>query len=307
MGFRIRHDESPAENYRRILLEQGRTLIRSLDKVEVDRVKAIHEARKSCKRSRSILRLLSKHAKARCQEENGVFREVARALSPYRDADVRLRTLDLIEKRYEGDATELAPLRELLAEKPDATVPWALPTAVERARQSAVEARERLRMMELPAITSFEFVETGLKRSYKRGRQAMKASLKSGDDEAVHEWRKRVKDLDYQLQTLRPLWPPVLKGFHKELDELADVLGEHNDNVVLLRDLRERAPELMSAKAMRTFTKTVEEMNVEIRARAEEIGQRLYAEKPKAFLKRLGTYWDAWWDEGRPASSEVAA
>ena len=60
------------------------------------------------------------------------------------------------------------------------------------------------------------------------------------EETAFHEWRKRVKDLGYQTQTLRELWPPVLKRFRDELDQLGDLLGKEHDltlvrNVVLKR------------------------------------------------------------------------
>jgi len=37
------------------------------------------------------------------------------------------------------------------------------------------------------------------------------------EETAFHEWRKRVKDLGYQIQILRDLWPPVLEELRKDL------------------------------------------------------------------------------------------
>ena len=53
---------------------------------------------------------------------------------------------------------------------------------------------------------------------------------------AFHEWRKHVKDLGYQMQILRNLWPPVFKRLKGELDTLGDLLGKEHD-LTVMRDV----------------------------------------------------------------------
>ena len=307
MGFRLKHEESPAEGYRRILLEQISSLLRYLAGAELDRAKAVHNSRRRCKRIRAVLRLIRSHAKEFAREENGAFREISRWLSPFRDADVRLETFDALEKELdkEGMGT-YQPLREIIAERPDATTPWAFGTSVQRATDAANAARERFKALALPMGADFGLISAGLKRSYRNGRRAMKAALTDGESASFHEWRKRAKDLDYTLQTLRPLWPPVLKGFHKELEQLTEVLGKHNDYAVLRASL-EAAPESeeMRRKDLRKFLDHVAEREAALREEAQALGERLYAEKPKAFLKRLSAYWTAWRENAALPEPEV--
>lgn len=296
VGFRLKHDESPAEGYRRILLEQITSLLRDLGGAEMDRAVAVHNARRRCKRIRAVLRLIHAHAKEFAREENGAFREISRWLSPFRDADVRLDTFDELEKELGEDTSErYQPLREILAARPDASAPWAFSHSVQKATDAATAARERFKALELPMSADFNLVSAGLKKAYGKGRRAMKAALEKGDAEAFHEWRKRAKDLDYSLQTLRLLWAPVLKGYHKELGQLTDALGKHNDFAVL-RTTLEAAPELeeLSRKDLRRFFEHLDEREAALREEAQALGERLYAEKPEAFLKRIGAYWAAW-------------
>ena len=65
----------------------------------------------------------------------------------------------------------------------------------------------------------------------------MTGAYERREETAFHEWRKRVKDLGYQIQILRDLWPPVLEELRKDLKKLGDLLGEEHD---FDRDARQR-------------------------------------------------------------------
>ena len=108
--------------------------------------------------------------------------------------------------------------------------------------------------------------------------------------ENVHEWRKRTKDLWHQLRILRDAWRPVLGETADQAHELADLLGDHHDLAVLVEDLASR--ELPGDRdAVRT---AADRRQRELLDAAFDIGARLFAEKPKAFGRRLGSYWVTW-------------
>ena len=107
-------------------------------------------------------------------------------------------------------------------------------------------------------------------------------------DEGVHEWRKRAKDLWYDLRVLRELWPAVLGETADQAHELADRLGDHHDLAVLGADLETR--DVTEPEAIRVL---IERRQEELLASAVALGERLYAEKPKAFGKRMKSYWKA--------------
>ena len=90
MGFRLEKDETVGSGFQRILREQTARLSEDLASADKDPEKAIHEVRKRCKRVRAVARLLRPNAKALYRQENAAFRNIARRLSRFRDADVRL-------------------------------------------------------------------------------------------------------------------------------------------------------------------------------------------------------------------------
>jgi hypothetical protein len=72
--------------------------------------------------------------------------------------------------------------------------------------------------------------------------------------------------------------------------ELTDLLGDHHDLAVLAVDLESR--ELPGDRV--AVIGTIAHRQQELLQSALELGARLFAEKPKAFEKRLKAYWSAW-------------
>ncbi len=133
---------------------------------------------------------------------------------------------------------------------------------------------------------SWKLVEPGLLKSYADGREALAEVRDEPSSDGVHEWRKRAKDLWYQLRILNELWPGVLGETADAAHDLADRLGDHHDLAVLAADLETR--DTVEPEAIRTL---INRRQGELLAGAVAVGERLYAEKPKAFGKRFKAYW----------------
>ena len=111
--------------------------------------------------------------------------------------------------------------------------------------------------------------------------------------EAVHEWRKRVKDHWYHLRLLRKGWPKVLKRTEKDAHALGDLLGDEHDLVVLNETLEAEAGTMWDPARADALRAIVDRRREELLAEAFPLGRRLYAEKPARFTTRIRRYWDA--------------
>ena len=80
---------------------------------------------------------------------------------------------------------------------------------------------------------SFDALEKGLEKTYRRGRREFEAAMEEPTVESLHEWRKRVKHLWYHHTLLRSLWPPVMEVTGDEAHALSDRLGDDHDLAVL--------------------------------------------------------------------------
>jgi CHAD domain-containing protein len=141
----------------------------------------------------------------------------------------------------------------------------------------------------------FDLVRPGLEREYRRGRSALRAVRGDPSAEAVHEWRKRVKDLWYHLRLLQSAWAATMTAAADEAHALSDLLGDHHDLSVLIDDAREQAP---GDPGLADLGELAERRQAELLAEALPVGERLYAEKPVRFGRRMARYWEV----SRPSS-----
>ena len=244
---------------------------------------AVHEARKDMKKLRALLRLVrGELGTDTFDRENGCFRDAARELAGTRDSDVMLDTLASLELPS-GLGWEL---RKLVQAQLAGDGTHDRDVAASRAVAILTEARTRVDEWPL-AHDSFEAVAKGLERTYRRGRRAFRAAHEEPSAEALHEWRKRVKDLWYEHTLLRELWPPVMAAAGDEAHELSDRLGDDHDLVVLAAWVRghlDPDPD---------FSEAVIRKRAELQRDAFALGERLYAEKPSAYTRRIEGLWNA--------------
>lgn len=193
----------------------------------------IHRIRVDIKRLRAWLRLVRGAAGPDWRARDRRLRDVARRLSPSRDAQVVLDTLKNLENRAAGEEKDaVALLRSRLHFTPAvAGIDW--PTL----KPELTEAVEALRGP-AAALDSDRVVRRGLKRCYKRAvREGGRAFSGTDGIEALHQLRKRVKYLYYQLQFVNRVRPGSYVRTRKRLDKLGDRLGRIHDLDLLRRRL----------------------------------------------------------------------
>ena len=292
-GYRLRAEENTKEGLRRIGRERAQSVIDTLREPDSD---AVHEARKDLKKLRSLLRLVRDDLDwGLYAEEDKRFRDAGRELAGPRDARVKLETLAALQDRCAGELQDhdLKEYRAVLEQELESTLAALSGGGVERLVEAIAMGRDRTAGWELQG-RGWEVVGTGLVRSYRRGRKAMRAVPSDPGVERVHEWRKRSKDLWYQLRILHGAWPEVIGATAGQLHELSDLLGDHHDLTMLVEDVDERSELFADRKVGAALLSGAADRQKKLMASAVELGARLYAEKPRAFGRRFESYWLAW-------------
>jgi CHAD domain-containing protein len=289
-SYRFRDEESVPDGLRRIACGRIDHALDELGgKTDSSPEDAVHEARKDMKKLRALLRLARDELGDEVyRRDNECFRDAARRLSGVRDADVMLGTLKSLDGSFGALRGSLKAHRRSSERG----------AASDEVIATLAEARERVEEWPLER-DGFEALEGGLRRIYRQGRRAWQAVEEEPTTEELHEWRKREKDLWYHLTLLREAWPSLLKPTADLAHELSDHLGNDHDLAVLREWAHENAPR----DDLDGFDEAVERRREELQGEAIDLGRRLYAERPGAFVARLGGYWNAW----RPAESPVAA
>lgn len=295
MAFKFQSDEKLNRGIRRIARERIRHALQQLQNEAVDRSTAIHEARKTFKRLRSLLRLIRFETGDDFYHEQNIFyRDLGRKLSVARDAHVAVETLDMLLHVYADlvDHHGQQPLREaLLARKYDLERQVAEDQAtIDSVITDLESARKKIKNWpKLPH--RFGTIRRGLETVYAKGQAAMKEAAEEPFTDAFHEWRKQVKHLLYQLYLLSDTWPAVIVPHAEAVDYLSDLLSQDHDLAVLQQMIKEDEWARPYREAFELLDPHLQEMRAELQDATWPVGHRIYAEQPEAFAERMKQYW----------------
>ena len=149
----------------------------------------------------------------------------------------------------------------------------------------------------LPDRDGIELVEPDLGRLYRQGRSRYRRVVRGKGEEmlAMHEWRKRVKDLRYAAEMLERRDQAGAAPAGRRQTGWGKLLGEDHDLAVLADGSaqaaagppkgRWRTPG--SARTRKTLLKLIARRRRELRRRALRDGERLYRASPKTFMRRI--------------------
>src|SRR6266446_1546300 len=238
MSYELRNDETLGEGMRRIICKQIQGAIESTTAERNGKGSPAHETRKHLKKARAAVRMISDDVlRAHFQRERRTLRNVARLISEIRDAEVRLETVKQLGELSPGNKNQnFRETEELLSFELDSFLA-AFSDWQEEAKTKLTRARDRIAKWPLEEVAC-KTLRRAAQRSYKRGREALRAALRNQTAEQFHTFRKEAKQLWYQLRVLRPLHPVILKDLGDQLKEIGQHLGHAHDLAFLAARLR---------------------------------------------------------------------
>jgi CHAD domain-containing protein len=294
--FRLRTGERVPDGIRRIARGQLHDARDELDGAPSRRLgTAVHATRKRLKRLRACVRL-SRDAigEPTYRSENATMRTAARRISAPRDAEVLLETLDALTERFADELPKraTATLRHQLADERKAAA--ASLEAQDGAITATLVTIDDL-LARTPAWTferdGFDALAPGLDRIYRRGRTAMRAARDEPTAENLHEWRKRVKDLWHASEIVRPARPKRLKQVARRAHTLSSLLGDHHDLHVLRAYVASHPQCFDDETARQALLAVIDRRSRRLGEKALARGRKLYAEKPKRFVREIERGW----------------
>ena len=247
------------------------------------RARRVHGARQRLKRVRTILRLFEAAPGAGAKAARQSLTGIARMLAGARDADVAV-----------------ASARELAATTPRAAELGFDRIVADLEQEAASAHRDRTPLAEIDrklAALADEvaalaggladgpaLLEEGLERAYRRGRRWMRQAQLSLGTPELHSWRKAVKDLWHLLSLTHQRISRKGHKLEPVLDRLSNLLGLDHDHAVLAEKL---ALSPTGDLALMAQLSLIADRRRELEAEAFELGQAVYGESPKAFIRGL--------------------
>jgi CYTH domain-containing protein/CHAD domain-containing protein len=308
MAYLLSPTESTESEIRRAATERLDDAIGLLDGLtgsepaEIE--EAVHKVRKRCKEVRGLARLVRPALGLKFKPFDRAVRDAAATLSSIRDAHAILATFDNLRAAQAGSATtELDEVRiGLAALAADATIQLQQgDTRLAVARALLAVAKEQIDDWTIPS--GFSPLGDGLHTTYRDGRKGLRRACNKTTDRRMHEWRKAVKYLWYQIRLLEPAAPSILKPLINRLDDLGDALGDDHDLTVLTERLDRDPHAYGSPKAVKRTRRLAKKQQRELRKRAFRLGETLYVEDDQTFVARIKAYWKTTLKRGeeRPA------
>ena len=255
--------------------------ITAVDASDQGTTAAVHQARKALRRARAVLGLV---AAALPKGEHGAIKaalqEARRQLSTVRDHAVAPETLaqltldddDRVTARHVlANAAEAVPapaeVKQLLAE-----------TAARAAAQAeALQAA-------LPHEIGWSTVAAGLHATYREARRASEATKRP--KAGFHTWRRRSKELVYQLELIAHHAGPRVAAIHSELAGVTDALGTAVD-LIMVREFVATYAQGIAPDALRHLRASIDDQLADRMKAARKAARDAFRQKPGKLEKRI--------------------
>jgi CHAD domain-containing protein len=252
----------------------------------------IHNVRTTIKRLRALLRLVRPVVgETFFNRENARLRKAGQRLAVARDAEVARQTLQNLSVSGKPEKKAVAAVLAGLENKAESRTN--LEKALRATKEDLKETKRNLQELRL-VNGEWEVIGTGLRDVYRQSRKRMVTALQDRGDEAFHKWRIRVKNLFYELEMLEPVWPKRMDKMTARLSKLQDKIGLDHDIAVLKAFLRKTPEKFGGTEAVERVIRCLEEKSQKLRCAAEPLGEKIFAEKPRRFARKLGRHWRNW-------------
>ena len=286
----VRPDGSVGEALRAVardILTEARAVLNDQQRPDAA---AVHDFRKAMKRWRALLRLLAPFLGEDAQRLRAQARDFARSLAGARDAQSALEAVDDVTE----DNAALSPrtIKSIRARLDAIRVDAEADRLTQAVRAQTIVALDTaeaaIGAWPISEIT-FSDLAGELSRTYKRARdEAPSDNWRHVEPDVLHELRGRVVAHRYQMELIEPLWPKFGKLWVAEAQRLRDRLGAYQDLSVLLGYTAPHGP--LAPWRSRLTPLILTRRTTHAKA-AQRIAGRLFAERPRAFRKRIEALW----------------
>ena len=297
MAYVLDQREKVTREVRRVTrerLDEAISMLSDLDESSADEIEdAIHGVRKRCKEVRAAARLVRSALGDDFDRFNREVRGAADLLAPIRDAHALLGTFDdLRATQMATNDAELEVVRVAQAAVAETATRGVIGSdpRIADARALLVSSRKQIKHWKIP--DGFDTLGVGMEDTYRRGGRALRRARDRPTDDRMHEWRKSVKHLWYQVRLIERAAPSVLGALVTALDDLAEALGDDHDLAVLVERLAAHPEAFGGKQAAKRARRLARSQQADLRRRAFRLGATVYAETPGAFTRRMGAYWE---------------
>lgn len=249
-------------------------------------VESVHLIRKRLKFLRAFVKLTQFCSEGNQYKEiNILFRDCGRLISDCRDAHVRGLLLEEFRQTKAG-SPYFSFLKKLI------TLNNSQIEEIENQLLSGTSVFDELiaDLASEPVLNYFSSLKpdtdsliSGYAICYQKSYIAFHSELTNHEADLLHEWRKRTKDLQYQLEVMAESVPTELPPSLEEVSELCEVLGRINDLFMLSDWITSRRKSKNRSALLEDIQNELELLEKD----ADERGHLLYRLSPEEYSENL--------------------
>jgi len=289
VAFHIRNGRSIERELGRLARDEFRTALEQLGESHPDE-EAIHDARKSLKKIRAVLRLVEPALGSEYRDQNEQLRAAAHSLGALRDADVTAATIEALQGRYSTVITEsMARQVEGNLRRRHRGLETREPRLVNRATPVLRRLQEQT-PQDIREAARFKIVRRAVRDGYRRARKALADVQLDSDAALVHLFRRRVKNHWYQMRLLECIHPTPRRRA-RTLRQLDAHLGDDHNLALLRAALLEGGSDIAPAETSALLLGCIDKRQTTLRKRALKVAGRLLRRRPKDFDRSLRRWW----------------
>jgi CHAD domain-containing protein len=289
MGYSLDRKHSLSHHLSRITREELDSALDSLADATPG-ADAIHEARKSVKRLRAVLRLVEAELGPAGKKFTARLRTAAHALSVMREADASLETLAALRRSHSKSITLQVwrGARKGLESREQASRAHAA-DALQLSR-AALEEVKLTAPKRVEQVARFRVVREGAVRAYRRTRRALARLTGDAGDAEFHLLRRRLKDHYYHMRLFEGLHAAP-RARAPALNRLEEELG-NDHNLALLADLILLLPRRYgSTQGTELLLGCIAIEQHRIRQLVLQAGAKAFEWRPREFASELTRWW----------------
>jgi len=278
--YALRPDETLGPGLRRILEAMGDDAEELSSLPESQLPEAVHDLRTLIKRLRAYLWFVRPVlGPSRYERHIDRLRRAARRLSQARDLEVIQGTLKRAASP-EAHKRELAALTHValvVTPKDSSLNPTVALSFLKKSARTFTHINAKSRKALEQSRKKWPEPKERLAKAFAATRKAKKKALKDKEALFVHAWRKKTKRLLYVLQLIHRVPRIRNHDYLETVDQLQELLGQHQDAIVTGDHLRLRASNLDSAK-LATVIRVLDRKREKLLEEAEKCWETLLHE-----------------------------
>jgi len=291
MAFQLRPRESIATGLRRLARKELRVARDELRAKTPPGDEAIHSARKSIKKVRAVIDLLKADEGRGLKRSRKRLRDVSQTLSRLRDADATQEILSKLRERSPAalDEHAFARVKRRLSARKQELARAAVSDGIWSRLDGELRKLRRDVKRWRPAHRRFAALAEGIRAAYRDGRKAMARARERQRAEDFHEWRKKLKELRYQLRLVEGCSRDIRKVV-RQIHRAEAWLGDDHNLVVLCAELTKDS----SLCDLERLRPAADRYQRDLRRKVITTTSRMYSSTPNQYVRRVKRAWTAW-------------